>query len=71
MSMLDDNMRPTKNPEGALLLSVVVVKYIPISKNMSYLTILGQGECALKHYKETGEVVQSARKHDNHFSKEN
>jgi hypothetical protein len=31
---LDDDMRSTENPEGALLLSVVAVRYIPIFKSL-------------------------------------
>ncbi|KAH9965581.1 hypothetical protein BJV74DRAFT_890219 [Russula compacta] len=49
---LDDEVRSTEDPEGALLLSVVACEH------------------ALTQCTETGEIVLSTRKWDNHFSEE-
>ncbi|KAH9975648.1 hypothetical protein BJV74DRAFT_862376, partial [Russula compacta] len=49
---LDDEVRSTEDPEGALLLSVVACEH------------------ALTQCAETGEIVLSTRKRDNHFSEE-
>ncbi|KAH9960986.1 hypothetical protein BJV74DRAFT_871948 [Russula compacta] len=49
---LDDEVRSTEDPEGALLLSVVACEH------------------ALTQCVETGEIVLSTRKRDNHFSEE-
>ena len=67
---LDDDIKSTKYPEGALLLSVVAVSYFPSIYSISYLTVLRQCERALTQYSGTGEIVLSARKRDNHFSEE-
>ena len=46
---LKDNMMSTKNPEGALLLSVVAISHFPQIYDIQYLTSLGywQNEWAL------------------------
>ena len=62
-------MRSTKYPKGALLLLVVAVSYFP-SIYMTSNKFLGQGEHALKEYTDTGKIILSAKKWDNHFSEE-
>ena len=69
MNALGNDIRSTKYLKGTLLLSVVTISYFP-SIYMTSNKFLGQGECALKQYTDTGKIILSARKQDNHFGEE-